>query len=343
MAEPKPASVVRTGSVSASPGFRKSGGIGGPSPVTPSREPEPLSDDPELNLTTPRFVAEPASVRIGAPGVPDLSGIEPEPAVSRGDDGRVNLSVSMSTVATAIGGTVLLLVALMTVSYSLGSRASVEELQPVLAGEANRAMEAAARTTTLREPSTIASGDGSGSGSGDGSAAGAAPSGGMPVTLTPDAPATLPVVDEDASNAASTESTGGDVAAGDNDSRPNTGEVSAGGPAEAATGVDTRQPGLNYMYTSLTPDRQEAVKAQAFLLENGFDSIVEEMTRRSDGQKFYRLWTLVGIPGQGFTTSREKFDHDRAIFDLGNEWLTEHGGSLDFSRESQIGWVKYGG
>ena len=27
--------------------------------MTPSREPEPLSDDPELSLTTPRFVAEP--------------------------------------------------------------------------------------------------------------------------------------------------------------------------------------------------------------------------------------------------------------------------------------------
>lgn len=289
--------------------------------LEPTREPKPLSDEPSMDITTPRFVAEPVRVSPGTPPMPDLSGIEPEPVMTRSDDGRVSFSLSVGMLAGIVGGVVVVLVLFGTSLYSLGSRASKEELKPILSDQATRAIEESdaspSRDLSIREPIERPTRE---------------PIPDTSIALTPEPVAVPPVVETPPADDSPVASESTDTAAAQDDAAPS-------GP----TNVDRREPGLNYMYTSMTFDRDEAVGAQQFLFDNGIDSIVEEMTRASDGQKAYRLWTLVGIPGQGFNTSREKFDHERAIFDLGNEWLTEQGGTLDFSRKNQIGWIKYGG
>ncbi len=256
----------------------------------------------------------------GSPEMPDLAGLEPEPLVSRGDDGRVSFSLSVGTIAGIVGGVVVVLVLFGASLYSLGGRASKEELKPIISDEANRALgdsdAGQPRDLRVREPVRVTPRE---------------PVREAEVAISPEPTVTPPI----------TPPVVADVETPSEDGR-----ALAQDPAAEATGpsnFDTRQPGLNYMYTSMTFDRDEAVRAQQFLFDNGIDSIIEEMTRASDGQKAYRLWTLVGIPGQGFSTSREKFNHQSAMFDLGNRWLTEQGGTLDFSRESQIGWIKFGG
>ncbi len=290
-----------------------------PAPATePAREPKPLSDAPAMEISTPRYVAEPVRPEPGEPEMPDLSGLEPEPVVSRSEEGRVSFSLSVSTLAGIIGAALVALVVFGASLYSLGGRDSKEELQPILGDQANRALEAS-DPPPLREPPPPASRD-----TGD-----REPIRDANVVLAPEAEDPTPVpLDPPAESSGDASET----AAAETTAKP-----------DSPANVDTRQAGLNYMYTSRTFDRDEAVRAQQFLFDNDIDSIVEELVRESDGQKAYRIWTLVGIPGQGFNTSREKFEHERAIFDLGNAWLTEHGGRLDFSRPGQIGWIKYGG
>lgn len=270
-----------------------------------------------MDISTPRYVAEPVRVAAGSPAMPDLTDVGPEPTVSRSDDGRVKFSLSVGALAGIIGGAVVVAVLFGTSLYSLGSQASKDELKPIISDQANRALGGDSEATppadlTLREPPRD-------------------PIQRAEAVLTPEPPVVNPVVDDPTPET-------DDADAG---VEPSVAQIDP--PATEPSNVDTREAGLNYMYTSMTFDRDEAVEAQQFLFDNGLDSIIEELTRASDGQKAYRLWTLVGIPGQGFNTSREKFEHERAIFDLGNEWLTERGGRLDFSRPGQIGWIKYGG
>ena len=318
---PTPAPAVQPVAVPA-PATREPKPASAPTP-TPIREPEPLSDEPSLDISTPRYVAEAARVPAGTPAMPDLTDLEPEPLVNRGDDGRVTISQPGGMLAALAGGVVVVLVLFGTSLYSLGSHASKEELKPIISDEANRAL-GDADPVASREPSALDAGRQTVR------EPVREPIREANVALTPEIPVTTPVVPdpEPETNADET------IAAAESDPQPE---------PMTPSNTDTRVAGLNYMYTSMTFDRDEAERAQQFLFESGFDSIIEEMTRQSDGQKAYRLWTLVGIPGQGFTTSREKFEHERAIFDLGNQWLTEEGGRLDFSRKNQIGWIKYGG
>lgn len=299
----------------------------GPAPVPtpapePTREAKPLSTEPTMEITSPRFVAEPVRVRPGEPDVPDLSGLEPEPAVTRSEDGRIAFSLTPAMLAGISGAAIVLLVVVTTIAYSLGGAASEQQLQPILGEQANQALGSTSQPTVrepeVREPASRPA-------SGPQSSRDPVPRAG--VTLTPESTEQTPAVDDRALAEAEAETPPA--------ANP---EPAPSGP----TNVDTRQPGLNYLYTSVTFDRDEVERAQQFLFDNGVDSIIEEGTRRSDGRTVYRLWTLVGIPGDVFSTSREKFNHQRAMFDLGNEWLTEHGGKLDFSRESQIAWQKFG-
>ncbi|MEL7483264.1 MAG: hypothetical protein AAFN41_02815, partial [Planctomycetota bacterium] len=109
-------------------------------PAAPTREPKPLSDEPSIEIETPRFVAEPVRVAPGTPEMPDLSNLEPEPVVTRGDDGRVSFSLPVGMLAAIVGGAVVVLVLFGTSLYSLGSHASKEELKPIISDEANRAL-----------------------------------------------------------------------------------------------------------------------------------------------------------------------------------------------------------
>ncbi|MEM9662899.1 MAG: hypothetical protein AAF937_11390 [Planctomycetota bacterium] len=277
-----------------------------------------------MDISTPRYVAEPVRVAAGTPEMPSLSELEPEPLVNRGDDGRVTFSLPIGALAAIAGGVVVALVLFGASLYSLGGRASKAELKPIISDEANRALG----DTPVDAPSEPAVGLPS-------RAVVREPVPQVDLALTPEPESVTPVVPEQSPDtAAEPNADESDIAAAADDSAE---------PPTGPSNIDTRVAGLNYMYTSMTFDREEAERSQQFLFDNGIDSIIEELTRPSDGQKAYRLWTLLGIPRDGFQTSREKFEHERAMFDLGNQWLTEEGGRLDFSRKNQIGWIKYGG
>jgi hypothetical protein len=93
------------------------------------------------------------------------------------------------------------------------------------------------------------------------------------------------------------------------------------------------------MYLGTLTDREEALRTLEFLRSNGIRVIAEEGSL--GGQTAYRLVTMLGIAGQGFKTNPERIAHDTRIFELGERWVSEHRGQLDFSRTSQIQWDKY--
>lgn len=267
------------------------------------RAPQPLSNEPSIEITTPRFIARRAVVGPNEPPVPTVSAVDPEGV--RMEQGRVSFTLAPLTAGLAAGALVALVVLVWVVAFRQGRAAGDREMAPLLARDAGAAIEADP-VPTPREPVTEASQD-------------APVSIVTPAVITPELRTEPPVVPES--------TTGAEPAS------------TAADESEQNPDQDTRVPGLNYLHLGTLFDREETVRTLEFLRGNEIRCIALEGT--AGGRAAFRIVTLHGVSGPGYSTKREKIEHDARIFELGEQWRTEHRGQLDFSRASQVQWTLY--
>lgn len=221
------------------------------------------------------------------------------------DQGRVTFTLAPLTAGLGAGALVALFVLVWVVAFRQGRAAGDREMAPLLARGAGEAI-GADPAPTPREPLPEVSQE-------------------APVTRVPSAVITPEPRTEPPSVPGPT--------AQEPPAQPALAEP------EQNPDQDTRVPGLNYLHLGTLFDREEAVRTLEFLRANEIRCIALEGT--SEGRAAFRIVTLHGVAGPGYSTKREKIEHDARMFELGEQWRTEHRGQLDFSRASQVQWTLY--
>lgn len=241
------------------------------------------------------------------------------------ENGTVRISLTTTAASVVAAGLVVAGVILWVAAYSLGSASADARLATSLEDDAGRAVEASGAGAPdpglleprIREPRSFPA---------ETSAANAA-SGERPdarvtatptVRLAPDEPSATPA-----------------VAAPANEVEPLETAV-----PEQDRYADTREPGMNYLALGQLSDRTEAIRTVDFLIDNGVPAIAVEGRDRAGNTQF-RLFTLFGVPGEGFRSNPDRIDHMQRVIDLGEVWISEHRGRLNFSNSSQVQWTKY--
>jgi len=106
-------------------------------------------------------------------------------------------------------------------------------------------------------------------------------------------------------------------------------------------GSDPRQPGSNYLELA-TLDEAQARSAIAFLARHGVQTIGVPVDRPGRGVKNrYRLFSLMGVPGEQFgRTKAERDRHQAEVARLGALWASQEGGGADFAVDKTL-WVRF--
>ena len=229
------------------------------------------------------------------------------------ETGRVRLSLTTSVAALVAAGLVVGLVMLWVLAYSMGQSAADARLASSLTDDAGRAVEATGAAAgddpvdLIREPrDTVRT---------PSQPVREAQQQPTVVAITPDPVVTDPV--------------------------PTTPpETSPAAEPEADRYADTRQAGLNYLALGQISDREEALRTVDYLIHNGVPALAVEGRDRAGNTQF-RLFTLFGVPGEGFRSNPERIEHQQTVFELGERWISEFRGRLNFSSAAQVQWTKY--
>ncbi|MEM8756479.1 MAG: hypothetical protein AAGF47_01690 [Planctomycetota bacterium] len=236
------------------------------------------------------------------------------------EQGRVRLSMSTAAAGAILAAVIVAFIGVWALAHSGGRAAERGDRAAALTEDASRAMQAAATSDDSAEPAVVRE-----------------PS--PLVLLDPPPEETTLRLDRplpaDRSPANNAEEVAPDQAAFQ-DAPPAEPEQSRADEA----GSDTREAGLNYLALGQLADAAEARRTVDFLRANGVPALAVEGRDRA-GNTQYRLFTLLGVPGAGFRSNPERIQHQQRVFELGERWIAEERGQLDFSRPSQVQWTKY--
>lgn len=102
--------------------------------------------------------------------------------------------------------------------------------------------------------------------------------------------------------------------------------------------ADPRTAGLNYFCLVSRLTEADTVRALEFLARNGVAAVGVEGETSTSSNRFFALWTLEGLPSEGFRENPVRSAHETRVADLGRRWRTEERGTSDFSRPQ---WYRY--
>lgn len=266
--------------------------------------------------------AAPPSTGVPAPDAPPGSWKETIERVVQIEGSRVTLTMSTLAAGFSIGGLVIAAVLLWVFGHAAGRSALSEDRAEALSDDAGRAVLAEAPAgddpaAVLGDPSDL-----------------------PPLEVAE--PSREPVLEPDpTARVPTTPMFTRETPTPDPEPEPEAvAEIEPTRPAEDAGPVDSRQAGLNYLALGQLSDAAEAERTVAYLNANAVPAIAVEGRDRA-GNTQYRLFTLLGVPGQGFRSNPERLAHQQRVFELGERWISEERGQLDFSRASQVQWTKY--